>query len=146
MTPQPRHRLSLGEHTPITTTPLQLKDGKWVKVRRDRRTRTDVWRARARYLDHHGVPGEVSHRALTEAEAVAKVEQALRERLYADDTHVVADMSLTAACEQWLDDLQRSDSGRSARTVAEYRGAYERSVRGAERDNRGNVTGRHATR
>ena len=145
MAREPRRALTLGEHTPITTTPLQLKDGKWVKVRRDRRTRTDVWRARARYMDHSGQRGEVSHRAQTEAEAVAKVEQTLRERLYAGDAGVVSDMALTAACERWLADLERSDSGRSARTVAEYRGAYERSVRGVERDNRGHVLGEHAT-
>ena len=146
MTKQPRTVLGLGEASAVTVSPVRRgRDGKWVTVRRDKRVKADAWRGRARFVDWEGNAGEVSRRASTEHEAIAAVEQALRERLRMDESSLDAGTSLLTACERWLEDSARPESGRSARTVAAYVGAYERSVRGARRDHRGNVTAEVST-
>lgn len=137
----PRARLSPGDvgHISVSAVRLDPKSGRWGTVKRDRRTKADAWRARARYVDWEGKEGDVSRRAPTEAQAIAAVQQALRERLRLDASTIDASTPLLTACEKWLEDSRRPDSGRSGRTVAEYEGAYQRCIRGVHRNHRGDV-------
>jgi len=111
----------------------------------DARHKHDAWRAKARYVDHDNNVGEVSRRARTRDEAIAAVEQALRERMREDGATVEAGTPLVVACERWLTNSERSDSGRSPSTVAAYRGAYERTIAGIRRDHRGKEVARVRT-
>ena len=139
MSSAPRRRLAPGQHGAVTTTPLRRgEDGRWQALDSGRK-RADAWRARASYVDWNGHPGEVSRRAATKAEAEVALAQALREALADESAGLGSGTKFTTACERWLDDCERSDSGKSARTVHEYRGAYERCVKGETRDHRGEV-------
>ena len=133
--------LQPGDVGEATVSPMRRVDGRWIVVARDRRVKPEAWRARVFYRGWDGSAGEVSARRATKQAATVAAQQAARDRMAVADTatNVTGSVSLSVAVSQWLDDLARTDSGRSPRTVAAYRGAYERAVLGVTRDTRGRL-------
>lgn len=139
----PRAQHQPGQHGEFIYTPLiQDEAGAWVRC--PERRKPTAWKARATYRDWSNRKDEVSRRAPTKAQVTKALEQALRERL-GDSGEITAAMPLTTACEQWLADAGRRDSKLSARSLSEYKGAYERTILGLERDYRGEVSGEKDT-
>lgn len=119
--------LNLGEAGPITTKPLRKTDAGW-EVLPDGRRKPDAWQARCRVVDWEGKTHDKRVRAKTKREAEAALTQAVREVLASSDSTLRSDTPLTEACEAWLKDGERKDSGRRASTMREYRGTYGRTV------------------
>ncbi|AKU16586.1 tyrosine-type recombinase/integrase [Luteipulveratus mongoliensis] len=115
----------------MTTTPLRNVDGKWRTLPKGTR-KVDGYRARIGYRDHSGVIGEVSKRAPTKIAAERAALQEIRERLAGESAHLTGRTLVVDACRQWLDEMSREGARLSARTVAEYEGAYRRCVAGED--------------
>lgn len=119
--------LNLGEAGPVTTKPLRKTDAGW-QVLPDGRHKPDAWQARCRVVDWEGKIHDKRAREKTRARAEAALKQKVREALASSDSTLRSDTPLIEACEAWLKDGERKDSGRKASTMREYRGTYGRTI------------------
>ncbi|NYF99207.1 tyrosine-type recombinase/integrase [Janibacter cremeus] len=144
-----RPRLEPGTAGDVEIFGLYLDGAKWRTYGKDkpqpkRWEQVERWRARCYYRGHDGVRGEVSRqidggrrKATVVAEATDAVNRAVAERL---DRHGVIggeNMPLVEAGRQWLDLVDRPDSGLSEATRTAYRGAWSRHVDAAGSSVRG---------
>jgi hypothetical protein len=118
--------LGLGERGAIELTPQRRIEGRWRKLPTSRGV--ERWRARCHYRGHDGVLHELSRVAATQAEAEAAAERAFQTALVGSADELDADTSLMQAGATWLAAIARSDSGLSAKTVADYRAVWRRVV------------------
>lgn len=119
-------KLGLGERGAIELTPQRRIEGKWRKLPTSRGV--ERWRARCYYRGHDGVLRELSRIAATKAEAETAVERAFQQALLGNSDELDADTSLMQAGAIWLAAIARSDSGLSAKTVADYGAVWRRVV------------------
>lgn len=122
-----RRALAPGERGEVDVTPQKRDDsGKWKRHTGAARS-ADRWRARCYYRGHDGVNGELSRVAAKRADALAALEAAFAER---ESAHVemTAGMPLVDAGRLWLEQIARTDSGLSARTVTDYGRTFARYV------------------
>lgn len=121
-----RRPLGLGEHGEIETTP-QIRDesGRWKRAPSARRA--ERVRARCYYRGYDGIIGEISRVARTKRLAIKAVEEALAERDN-DGVEVTASTKLVTAGRIWIEQIERSDSGLSPRTVSDYRSTFSRYI------------------
>ncbi len=120
-----RKGLAPGEHGEVQLT-RQRRDerGQWVRVDRGG-TR---WRARCRYRAGDGTYSEVSGFAQTKRLAEESLTRLLAERQRSGSDALTGSTPLVVAGRQWVERIARSDSGLSARSVADYAAAFTRYV------------------
>ena len=123
----PRRPLAPGERGEVDVTP-QKRDaaGKWKRHTGTVRS-ADRWRARCYFRGHDGVNGELSRVAAKRADALASLEAAFAERASAH-VEMTAGMLLVDAGRLWLEQIARTDSRLSARTVTDYGRTFARYV------------------
>ena len=122
--------LTPGTFGQIDLTPLALDgEGKW--KRHTSNKGADAWRGRVHYTGHDGIRGEVSTRRRTKREAESAVRSAVAERLSVGDLELKPSTLLVRAGEVWLEQIARSDSGLSNRTVLDYGRTWRRYVTGS---------------
>lgn len=124
-------KLALGEPGDIAAVP-QMKNavGRWVGAPRSQKATR--WKARTYVRGFDGGRSEITRFARTRREAEAAVVEAVREFLPPGDAQLTASMSLVAAGELWLDQIDRPDSGKSRRTIADYAGLWKSYVCGVD--------------
>ena len=121
-------RTERGRWGKITTTPLVLRDGKWVKAPEG--TKPTQYRARARLRDENGRVVIKEKSAKTKPRAVRELEDILHS--WETPVHGMTlnvDMTLRAAGELWLEQKRRPESGVKASSVAQYEANFGRYVR-----------------
>lgn len=123
-----RRALDLGEIGEVVCTPqVQDESGRWVKT--DRAGKAKRWEARAYFRGFDGVRRDVRVTARRRPEAEAALHGRVSERLRgAGDGELTSNMSMTLAGEWFVRQIERSDSGLSARTVQDYSAAWRRYV------------------
>ncbi|MCW2815324.1 MAG: uncharacterized protein JWN84_2779 [Nocardioides sp.] len=90
------------------------------------------WKARTKFRDSDGVVRDVTKFGATRAKAETALKVALIDRqapVAADGLR--ADMTLEAAGEWWLQRIERPGGKLSDNTLLQYRGSFERLVRGS---------------
>lgn len=123
-----RPQTERGRWGKITTTPLVLRDGKWVKAPEG--TKPTQWRARARLRDENGRLHVKEKMSKTKARAVRELEDVLHAwEMPVHGAVLNADMPLRAAGELWLEQKRRPESGVKASTVSQYEQNFARYVR-----------------
>jgi integrase len=122
-------KLALGESGDITAVP-QMKNsaGRWVTAPRPQKATR--WKARTYIRGFEGGRSEITRYARSRRAAETALTDAVREFLRAGDAQLTANMSLVAAGELWLDQVDRPGSGMSRRTIADYAGIWKSYVGG----------------
>lgn len=124
-----RARLEIGEHGEIQTSPQRKIDGRWRTVPGNETRLAERWRARAGYRGLDGVLGDLTRVARTRRDAVAALEEALRETLSGSgQADLNARSNFVAACREWLVQVDRQDSGLAASTRGAYRSTVDRYI------------------
>lgn len=118
-----RIALAPGETGEVQISRQARVEGKWKTVPRG----GDRVRARIKYKDHSGTYGEITAFAATKKAAEAKLQRAIDERLAGVDK-LSARTLLVEVGRLWLDEIQRPDSGLSARSVDDYSRTFRRYV------------------
>lgn len=111
--------LAVGQSGEVTVT-AQCKDdaGRWVTAPRPQKATR--WKARVYLRGEGGLRREIVRHARTRREAEAAIEEATKEALVSSEVPMKKSMSLVDAGRYWLEQIARSDSGLSARTIADY--------------------------
>jgi integrase len=124
-------KLALGEPGDVTTVP-QTKNaaGRWVTAPRPQKALR--WKARAYVRGFDGGRSEIARFARTRRGAEEALDHAVREFFRAGDAPLTPTMSLVAAGEFWLDQIDRPGSGMSRRTVTDYAALWRLYVDGAD--------------
>ncbi|MCU1675615.1 MAG: site-specific integrase [Frankiales bacterium] len=118
--------LQLGERGQTSVTPMkQDADGKWKRAASGRSA--DRWRARCFVRGHDGVMREVSRVAATRVDAEQLLERALTEQIVGN-VEMTAEMPLVVAGRLWLEQIARTDSRLSERTVTDYTRTFARYI------------------
>lgn len=115
----PVRNLPMGQSGEVTAT-AQCKNaaGRWVTAARPQKATR--WKARVYVRGEDGVRQEIVRFARTRREAEAAIEAAVEAALVSSDVPIRKSMSLIAAGEYWLQQIARSDSRLSSRTIADY--------------------------
>lgn len=127
----PRPRTALNTFGSIATTgQVQDDSGRWVKAPIG--VRPTRWKARVKHRDRDGVLRDVTRFASTKGKAEALLKAALAERSTPlDGDEMRGETTVEEAGRAWLAQVERSDSGLSDNTRAQYRAAFERYVVGS---------------
>lgn len=129
--------LSPGKRSDVALTALQRgDDGRWKTIPEPRQgAKVQAWRARCTYRDGNGEAKDLSVRVPggrrkveVLADAEARIDARLREKLAGGLGPHSAQTPFVEVGREWLNLLERPDSGRSARTVREYRQCWGRFV------------------
>jgi hypothetical protein len=119
-----RKRLELGEHGEITVIRQKLDCKRWMKVDRG----GDRWKARTMFRKHDGTDIELTGYAATKAAAEAAVQQKINAQRGQVDEKITGRTLLVDVGAQWLKDIQRPDSGLSARSIDDYSRTFRRYI------------------
>jgi len=137
-----RPKLELGERGTADAVPQRKVDGKWRQLRPEEKPRlAERWRARAYYRGFDGVRGEESAYGRTKRLALANLSDKLDQALTLVDTTMTVNTPLSTACELWLTQIRRTDSGLSPNTIKLYEGNVTRYLLGPDSSIRGLTLG-----
>lgn len=127
-----RPRTQKGTFGKITTTGQVLDDdGRWINV--EPGTRAQRWRARTRYRDTDGKLRDVERYATTKAKAEAALKAAVVDRKAPRHGETLrSTMTLQAAGEAWLQQIERPESNLSANTRGQYAANWRRYIDGSD--------------
>ena len=119
-----RQRLELGTHGEVTINRQKLVDVKWVKVDRG----GDRWRARTTFRKLDGTDITLSGYGRTSKAAEAALQHHIDAQRGQRSGKITGRTLLVDVGAQWLEDIQRPDSGLSARSIDDYRRTYYRYI------------------
>lgn len=126
--PTGRRALALGQIGEVVCTPqVRDEDGRWTKT--DQARKAKRWEARAYFRGFDGVRRDVRVTARKRPDAEAALHARVAERLRgAGDGELSSTMTMAQAGQWYVEQIERSDSGLSARTVQDYSAAWRRYV------------------
>ena len=101
-------------------------EGRWKTAPHARQA--DRWRARFYYRGYDGILRSVDGFGRKRAEAEAACVLKLEARLRAYGSHFTRSTSFISVGRAWLDHIKRPGSGKSARTIGDYEGSFDRHV------------------
>jgi integrase len=121
-----RAALGLGESGDIQYTRQQLIDGKWKTAKNGS---ADRWKARVHYRGHDGTYAQLYGFGKTKIAAKQALDRKLKEKQRTRATEgLTSRTKLVDAGKQWVEDIQRSDSGLSPRSIDDYRRTFFRYI------------------
>jgi hypothetical protein len=117
--------LGIGEHSPI-----KLDGYDSSRKRTPKGKNAMQWRGRTRYRNHDGTASDITRWASTKAGAEQAVRRADADKAAGAITgaRLTPGMPFIEAGRYWLTQMERPESGLSARTQRDYRGCFERHI------------------